>query len=41
MEEEDEDRVKLKLENVVEEYVVGYISFSDWERKEAMLKIVF
>jgi hypothetical protein len=26
MEEEDEDCVKVKLENVTEEYVVGYVS---------------
>jgi hypothetical protein len=38
MEEEGEDCVKLKLENVTEEYVVGYVSFSDWKRKEAKLK---
>jgi hypothetical protein len=38
MEEEDEDCVKMKLENVAEEYVVGYISFSDCKRKEAKLK---
>lgn len=30
--------VKLKLENVTEEYDVGYVSFSDWKRKEAKLK---
>jgi len=35
MDEEDEDCVKLKLENVAEEYVAGYISFSDCKRKEA------
>ena len=35
MEKEDEDYVKVKLENVAEEYVVGYVSFSDWKRKEA------
>jgi hypothetical protein len=38
MEEEDEDCVKVKLENVAEEYVVGHISFSDWKRKEGKLK---
>jgi hypothetical protein len=36
--EEDEDCVKVKLENVAEEYVVGYVSFSEWKRKEAKLK---
>jgi hypothetical protein len=38
MEKEDEDCVKVKLENVAEEYVVGYVSFSNWKRKEAKLK---
>jgi hypothetical protein len=31
--------VKVKLENVAEEYVVGCVlSFSGWKRKEAKLK---
>jgi hypothetical protein len=38
MEEEDEDCVKVKLENVAERYVVGCVSFSDWKRKKAKLK---
>jgi len=37
-EEEDEDCVKVKLENVAEEYIVGHVSFSDWKRKEAKFK---
>jgi len=38
VEKEDEDHVKVKLENVAEEYVVGCVSLSDWKRKEAKLK---
>jgi hypothetical protein len=35
MEEEGKDCVKLKLENVAEEYVVGCVSVSDWKRKRS------
>ena len=38
MEEEDEDCVKVKLENVAEEYVVGYVSFSDCKSEKLTLK---
>lgn len=37
MEEEDEDCVKLKLENVAEDYAVGCIYFGNCKRKEAKL----
>jgi hypothetical protein len=33
VEKEDEDCVKLKLENVAEEYVVVRVYVRDWKRK--------